>query len=517
MERHTRREFLADIGKGMIVASVGMSMAADLGLAAGVADAAQAPGKLEFGALEPLVGLMQDTPIERLLPTLVGQLKSGVELKKLLAAGALANARTFGGEDYVGFHTMMALAPAMHMADELPAELQPLPVLKVLYRNTNRIHEHGGRASEVLHAVEPDPTPLLTGEQLREQVRHGDTKHAEETFAALARISPEEALNNALYVVQDETEVHRTVLPYRSWDMLGLIGKEYSHTLLRQSIRYCLNGEPRNHKQGGPSDVLAKLLEKHKLLGRTPGIRIPDDKWVNDTCMAIFKATAPEAAEIAAAALADDIAPEAVGEAICLAANQLILRDAGRTFRDETTNKPLGSVHGDSIGVHACDSANAWRNLARVSNTRNTYACLILGAYQAARDRVNRGGDFLHWDPLPVQYQVDRLTDTDPAALLHQAEEAIRGNLQAHACAAVHRYGQLGHNPRPAFDLLLKFATSEDGSLHAEKFYRTACEEFASTRPAFRWRQLTALARVTASEYGRPAPGYAQARELLKV
>jgi hypothetical protein len=226
MERHSRREFLADIGKGMIVASVGVSMAADLGLAAGVADAAQAPGKLEFGALEPLVGLMQDTPIERLLPTLVGQLKSGVELKKLLAAGALANARTFGGEDYIGFHTMMALAPAMHMADELPPELQPLPVLKVLYRNTNRIHDHGGRKSEVLHAVEPDPTPLIGGEQLREQVRQGDKKHAEETFAALARVSPEEALNNALYVVQDETEVHRTVLPYRSWDMLGLIGKE---------------------------------------------------------------------------------------------------------------------------------------------------------------------------------------------------------------------------------------------------------------------------------------------------
>jgi len=54
---------------------------------------------------------MQETPIEKLMPTLVAQLKSGVELKKLLAAGALANVRTFGGEDYVGFHTVMALRP----------------------------------------------------------------------------------------------------------------------------------------------------------------------------------------------------------------------------------------------------------------------------------------------------------------------------------------------------------------------------------------------------------------------
>ena len=67
------------------------------------------------------------------------------------------------------------------------------------------------------------------------------------------------------------------------------------------------------------------------------------------------------------------------------------------------------------------------------------------------------------------------------------------------------------------FDLLLKYAISEDGALHAEKYYRTVSEEFAATRPAFRWRQLVALARVTASEYGRPAAGGAEARRLLNV
>jgi hypothetical protein len=42
-------------------------------------------------------------------------------------------------------------------------------------------------------------------------------------------------------------------------------------------------------------------------------------------------------------------------------------------------------------------------------------------------------------------------------------------------------------------------------------------EEFAATRPTFRWRQLTALARVTASEFGRPAAGCEEARSLLKL
>ena len=40
-------------------------------------------------------------------------------------------------------------------------------------------------------------------------------------------------------------------------------------------------------------------------------------------------------------------------------------------------------------------------------------------------------------------------------------------------------------------------------------------EEFKATRPALRWRHLAALARVTASVFGRPAPGQSEAREIL--
>ena len=155
--------------------------------------------------------------------------------------------------------------------------------------------------------------------------------------------------------------------------------------------------------------------------------------------------------------------------------------------------------------------------MARVANARNTFACLILGAYQVALDRTARGGDFLNWSPLPVKWHLDKIKSTEADALLREADDAIRQNLQAHAAAIVGRYGELGHAPRPVFDLLLRYAVSEDGALHAEKYYRTVTEEFAATRPAFRWRQLVALARVTASEYGRPAPGMAEAREMLKV
>jgi len=511
--KRSRRDFLADVGRGALVASVGPVLAADLGLAS--ARAAEAREALTFGKMEPLVCLMQETAPNKLLPALIEKMRGGTDLQQLVAAAALANARTFGGEDYVGFHTMMALSPAYHMARELPKEQQPLPILKVLYRNTNRIQEHGGRKSEVLHPATPVETKQ-PAEQLRAAVHAQKVDQAEGTFAAVARDNAERALNALLETVEDGTEVHRVVLPYRAWDLLPIVGREHAHTMLRQSVRYCVQNEKHSaNYSAGVRALLPKLLEKHKLLDGIPTTRRKvDDAWVAKMCGTIFKSTAEDAAGAAAEALADGIDPVAVGQAIALAANQLTLRDNGRLKGQTSPNKPEGSVHGDSHGVHACDSANAWRNLARASSGRNVAACLILGAYQAALDRR---GDFQNWEPYPRAEARERIKTNDPAKLLKEAEDAIRNRDQALASATIAAYGKTGRAERPVFDLLLRYAISEDGALHAEKYYRTVSEEFAAARPAHRWRQLVALARVTASAYGYAAPGYKDACGLLKV
>src|SRR5204863_7587362 len=128
------RDFLTQVGAGMVAASVGSHLAGDLGFS--TAFAADGNGTLSFGRMDELVALMQETPAARLLPLLHTRLQNGTTLRELVAAGALANSRTFGGEDYIGFHTLAAMGPAFHMANELPAERRALPVFKVLYRNT---------------------------------------------------------------------------------------------------------------------------------------------------------------------------------------------------------------------------------------------------------------------------------------------------------------------------------------------------------------------------------------------
>jgi hypothetical protein len=516
MSLNTRREFLGDVGRGMLLAGLGTTLAGDLGLAP--AWAADADASLSFGKLEPLVALMQDTPPAKLTALLIERLNSGTDLRTLVAAGALANARTFGGEDYIGFHTFMALAPAYRMAQALPRSEQPLPVLKVLYRNANRIQEFGGRKSEVLHPVAAGPLPAgaVGGEYLREVSRRGDVEAAERTFATLAQAPIGEAFNHLQFEVEDEVDVHRVVLSWRAWDTLEIAGQEWAHCLLRQSVRYCAQTEHRMIERGNsPSairTVLPGLLDQHKLLGRALGQESGDDGWLEGLARTIFSGSREQAAAAVAESLKEGFAPESIGEALSLAANMLVLHDPGRLEQWANADKPAGSCHGDSVGVHASDAANAWRNIVRVSNPRNVVASLIVGAFHTGGQ-----GERLNKQPYPLAEHLAEVKSQDPSVLLREAEAAVRDKDQFRAAAIVSRYGQLGHEPRPVFDLLLKFATSEDGALHAEKYYNTVSAEFAATRPALRWGQLVALARVTASEYGHASPGYQEAKKLLGV
>ena len=149
----SRREFLSQVGRGMFVASVGSALAIDMGLTPAFAAEASA-SRISFGTMDGLVDLLQATPVNKLLPLVVEKLKAGKTLKEFTAAAALANARAFGGEDYIGFHTLMALGPALHMAGQMDEKQAALPVLKVLYRNTEEIQKTGKSNSDTIKPIQ---------------------------------------------------------------------------------------------------------------------------------------------------------------------------------------------------------------------------------------------------------------------------------------------------------------------------------------------------------------------------
>jgi hypothetical protein len=516
-DRQSRRRFLANVGRGTLLATLGSALAADLDLVP-PAFAEDLGGSLTFGDLEPLVCALQETPLSRLQSTLVEKLRDGLPLKTLVSAAALANARTFGGEDYIGFHTFMALAPALKMSALMPHGSEALPILKVLYRNSSRIQDFGGRSAEVLHEVpHTDVAGSSSADTLPDAIRSHDVKHAEQLLADLVSTDRNAALNSLIPAVYDyQPEVHRTVLPYRAWEMQEIVGTQHALTLLRQSVRYCVRAEPKQRSETtAHGAMLVKLFDEFQLQGKTPGTKPAEDAFVEHLSQTFSTASPEDAGRAAASALAEGFDPSAIGEAISLAASLLVLRDGGRIPQYEDRLKPAGSVHGDSVGVHASDAANAWRNLSRVGSGRNVFACLIIGAWQVARDR-NYAANLLA-DTLPSRYHLDRMSMKDADSLLAKLEEAVQNNLQGHATAAVQRYGELGLPVDRLFGTLVRYAVSEDGALHAEKYFQTVWDDFHATRASARWRHLVSLARVTASEFGKPAAGQAEARDLLGI
>ncbi|MEZ6062836.1 MAG: hypothetical protein R3C19_21035 [Planctomycetaceae bacterium] len=512
----SRRTFLSDVGRGMLVAGLGGALAHDLGFPTVFAD--QGSDSIPLGEYAALVELMRSTPAETLQPILAGKLMKGeASLKQLTAAGALANAVSFGGCDYVGFHTAMAMLPALEMSKQLSSGRSALPVLKVLFRNAQQIQNVGGASTTQLHdlnaAAAAEHAAEDVGDQIRAACRNVDVNLGEQLLAE-AGTTPLAAFNALQPAIQDDLNVHRFVFAHRTYGLVDLLGADYSYSLLRQCVRFCINHEQMRIDQHGTESpvraLLPKLLDQFKLAGRTPGTRDPGDAAVNELSEVIYQGSREHAAEAVAAALADGIDPEVIGEAISLASNLYVLRQGTDNWR----------THGDSAGVHSSDATNAWRNMARVVDTRHAVSGLIVAAYHAGVQSAP-----YQTPAFPTEEHRAQIQATDQSALLAEAEDAIRHNDQGRATAAIQIYGEHGHPVEPVFALMLKYAVSEDGRLHGEKYFHTVREEYRTIRPAFRWRQIVGLARVTASSYGYNredqhgfrAAGYEEACRLLGV
>lgn len=508
MNQPTRRQFFKQVGAGVLAAGLGSGLARELGLTPVFA---QEPARLTFGALEPLVSLMQETPIAKLQPMLVNKVKDGqASPKDLIAASALANARTFGGEDYIGFHSMFAMAPAYKISQELPTERQLLPILKAVYRNSNRIQEFGGGKKEVLKPLAPAPLPegKNAGEAMRDAIRNKDLAAAEATLVGLCKSSHVEGYNRLQTALHDGTEVHRVNMVYRAWALLDFVGVENATSMFRESLHYFNTAENQKSKDhfGVMRAILPKLMDQYHLHDKAFGKESPDDAWVEKTSVALFAAAPEAAAEMAASLLAEGKSPEGIHEAIALAANQLVLRDENK------------QAHGATAGVHCCDAVNAWKHIGRVSDAKNAAASVILAAYNVAQDRVgNPKNKFQEWEPYPRRDAREAVKTGDPEQLLKELDEAIRAKDQARASAVVQRYSESGAPAAPVFSIFRGYVLSQHGSLHGEKFFGTVTEEFNAMRAPFRWRQLVAMGRYAASMYGEASPGYDEALKLLGV
>lgn len=500
MKRTTRRKFLSNVGDCMLLASLGPALAETLGFV-------QRPEVTVATGddLERLVALICETPLDELQAKFVAELKRGTQLQHVVGAAALANVRTFGGTDYDGYHAFMALEPALAMAGRMPAAQRALPVLKVLHRTKQRMLRVDKPVQPV--AVEAG-VASATAAALRERVLARDMSGAEAVFKRIYDTKKLAAAYDDLQqIVQVQIDVHQTVLSWRSYDMLPIAGEAHAWELLRQEVRHCVDREQGRIRNKRPEPAvrrdLPKILAEHKLLEIEPGSEQPDDDRVAALVDTVLRGTRRDAAQRVAAALASGWDPEVVGEAISVAASDYTLHQR------PNPNKRNG-VHGAGTGVHAADTANAWRNIARVSPNSTKLTSLVIAAYHTA-------GQFQHVEkePIPYRARAREIDEDDRNKLLGVLDGRIRERDLLGASAAMYRYCEKGGAAEPALATCMHHAVENDGALHAEKYFKTVLEEMPRIRKAFRTRRLVALARVTASLAGEPAPGLAEAKRLL--
>ena len=346
---------------------------------------------------------------------------------------------TFGGCDYVGFHTAMAMLPGLAMSGLLAGNRQPLPVLKVLYRNAQQIQSVGGASKTKLHALHAAEHAAVgdVGVQIRDACRKVDVDRGEKLLAAVGD-SPLDLFNALQPAVQDDLNVHRFVFAHRTYGLVGLLGRDYSYSLLRQCVRLCADHERMRieHKQAESPirALMPKLLDQYKLVGKPLGKRDPGDAAVDALSKTIYFGPRDRAAEAVAAALADGIDPEVVGEAISLASNLYVLRQGTDKWR----------THGDAAGVHSSDATNAWRNMVRVADSRFVSSGLIVAAYHAGIQSPP-----FKTPAYPTDEHRALVKVRDAKGLLAETEDAIRHNNQGRAAAAIQIYGERGYAVRP--------------------------------------------------------------------
>ena len=286
MMNRNRREFLADVGQGMLVASVGPALAADLGLAPAFAgDGPRTPdvrrpraaGRADAG----------DARRQAAAARWSRSCKDGTDLRdagrgrRAWPTPAPSAARTT-----IGYHTFMALAPGLPDGRaSCPRTAGRCRCSRCSTATPTASRTFGGRTKRGAapgRAGRPAQGHAPAARLLREATRKRDIDAAERTFAALAKGPLGEAYNHLQFTVQDEVDVHRVVLAWRAWAMLDLTGKEHAHTLLRQSVRFCVRrrGEPQAERAGDPHRAAEAARPVQAARASRPATRKADDAWV---------------------------------------------------------------------------------------------------------------------------------------------------------------------------------------------------------------------------------------------
>jgi hypothetical protein len=448
--------------------------------AVSAADARPAPATVQFSPdTEPLVRLIEETPREKLLEKVAGEVRQGTSYQQLLTAAFLAGVRGIRPRP-VGFkfHAVLVINSA-HLASLAAADRDRwLPLFWALDNFKSSQAANAAEGGWMLPPAQDGklPPPHLAKQRFVEAMDAWDEEGTDRAVTALARsASPGEVIELFYrYGCRDFRDIgHKAIYVANGWRTLQAIGWRHAEPVLR-SLAYALleheGGNPaqRDDERDRPFRDNQKRVADVGPLWRKD--RKPSAEASADLLATLRYASAPGACDAAAEILKCGVHPDSVWDGLFLTAGELLARQPG------------------IIGVHCLTSMNALHYASGVTADDATRRMLMLqGAAFLALFRqfmVGRGG--------LADLRLDRLEKSAPGADVAAAvEELFAAVSKDRTEAAEKALGLLeGHPERmPAvMAAARRLVFSKGRDSHDYKFSSAVLEDYYHVGDAWRPR-----------------------------
>jgi hypothetical protein len=498
-------------------------------------------------SIEPLVHFVEETDPTEMLSATVAKLQSGVSSRDLLAAAAVAVARSTDlppGHHGGPVHPISGIHAVYHLSERLTGELQVVPIVQNVMLANKHIH-HPAMGPFVMPEMQPldasalpettynggtpgrvpnqwlDESDMIAATQASFLKARGFSGLAEHHLLwLLPRIPPGDLLDLVLSdaIPKNALDDHFLLFPTFTWRAVELLGWEYAPVLLRPATRYA------TRPPAPPSvDWYEALFEEYGLLDRP----LRQTTGPEETAAVQALGEAIGACEdyeqipmLLGRALADGLSLEGSGESLSIGAATLYLR----------------SQKGNPMDVHLHTGVNTRRYLLRPDSGLSLRHKLMLLMNWHTGPEVRNTAAVLAPSPDPDPARVAVLPHRDQDALLDAIVESIHaqprldllaagniGRLRAapevqETVSLTQQYATLGYEPQALFVRLGEVACRDNFTeMHAYKHHQATYEEFYSTRGSVRWRHLVAAAKAAAISHGKVVTIYEEIQELLPV
>ena len=431
--------------------------------------------------VEPLVGLIEDAPRDRLFEAVAAQMRQGVGYQQLLAALLLAGVRSIQPRP-VGFkfHAVLVVNSAHLASLAMPDRERWLPLFWALdnFKNSQRRNQEEGGWSMGPVAESKLPAGHNAKERFIETMDNWDEEGADTAISSLVRNAGAADIMELFwrYGARDFRDIgHKAIYAANSWRTLQAIGWRHAEPVMR-SLAYAIlehEGDNPARRDAEPDRPWRENLKRAALIRQDWQQGQVKPEAAKDLLRTMRSASYAEAGDFIVGLLNHGTDPSSVWDGLFLRAGELLMQQPG------------------IIGVHCVTSVNALHFAYQTSGNDETRRMLMLqaAAFLALFYKRMKGPGKLRED-----LQIDVLETTAPRSQGEDAVVEILGDISKNRVEAARKAIAFVSDGKatvaPLMTAARRLIFSKGTDSHDYKFSSAALEDYYHATPAWRARFL---------------------------